>query len=106
MSAYMWLPRVSDVTASSCVLAGFVPAPNLTAAAAAQNLTWAPVSVTSVDVVLNTVDVGAGSAVIVLYLTADLGISGDITDIAPGAGDPDMTRRKLLQDTTGAMQCG
>lgn len=85
------------------MLAGFVPAPNLTAAAAAQNLTWAPVSVTSVDVVLNTVDVGAGSAVIVLYLTADVGISGDIKDIVPGAGIP---RRKILQDNTGEVECG
>lgn len=87
--------------ASSCVLAGFVSAPNLTAAAAAQNLTWAPVSVTSVNVVFNTVAMDTDSAVIALYLTADLGVSGDITDVAPRAGDRDTSRRKVLQDNTG-----
>lgn len=77
--------------------AEFVSAPNLTAAAAAQNLTWAPVSLPTVSVdnytlVMTTSD----SALLTLTLSAELGVSGDITDVAPAASG----RRLLLQSSS------
>ena len=80
--------------------AEFASAPNLTAAAAAQNLTWAPVSVSAVtvdsyDVAMNTSD----SALLTLSLSASLGVSGDISDVAPDAGTS--RRRRLLQTASG-----
>jgi len=88
----------------SCLLdllrAEFTSAPNLTAAAAAQNLTWAPVSVSAVsvdsyDLAMNTSD----SALLTLSLSANLGVSGDISDVAPAAGTS--RRRHLLQTASG-----
>lgn len=80
--------------------AEFSSAPNLTAAAAAQNLTWAPVSVSAVtvdsyDLAMNTSD----SALLTLSLSASLGVSGDISDVAPDASTS--RRRRLLQTASG-----
>ncbi len=80
--------------------AEFTSAPNLTAEAAAQNLTWAPVSVSAVtvdsyDLAMNTSD----SALLTLSLSASLGVSGDISDIAPDASTS--RRRRLLQTASG-----
>ncbi len=80
--------------------AEFSSAPNLTAAAAAQNLTWAPVSVSAVtvdsyDLAMNTSD----SALLTLSLSACLGVSGDISDVAPDASTS--RRRRLLQTASG-----
>ena len=80
--------------------AEFTSAPNLTAAAAAQNLTWAPVSVSAVtvesyDLAMNTSD----SALLTLSLSASLGVSGEISDVAPDASTS--RRRRLLQTASG-----
>ena len=86
------------------VFAAFVSAPNLTAAAAAQNLSWAPVSVTSVEVVEDTVAMSsATTAVVTLYLTAELGVSGSIQAVAPDAVDSSSERRRrsLLDGSSG-----
>ncbi|KAL0024407.1 hypothetical protein WJX79_011128 [Trebouxia sp. C0005] len=82
------------------LISEFASAPNLTAAAAAQNLTWAPISVSAVTVdgynlAMNTSD----SASLTLSLRANLGVSGDISDVAPDAGTS--RRRHLLQTTSG-----
>ena len=82
--------------------AEFASAPDLTAAAAAQNLTWAPVALAAVAVdsytlVMNTSD----SAVFTLSLAADLGVSGDISDVAPDASTS--RRRKLLQTSSSRL---
>ena len=79
--------------------AEFASAPNLTAAAAAQNLTWAPVSLTSLTVdsytlAMNTSD----SALLTLSLNADLGVSGDLADVATSTSSS--RRRSLLQTST------
>lgn len=76
--------------------ADFVSAPNLTAAAAAQNLTWAPVSVEDVAVDSYAVDMVSGSALLTLSLTAELGVSGSIDDVI----DASSSRRRRLQQTT------
>ncbi len=83
--------------------AEFSSAPNLTAAAAAQNLTWAPVALSSVTVdsytlAMNTSD----SALLTLSLSADLGVSGDITDVAPDATTS--RRRRLLQTSSSGLR--
>ncbi len=80
--------------------AEFTSAPNLTAAAAAQNLAWAPVTAETVtgaryDLTMNTSD----SALLTLSLSASLGVSGDISDVAPAAGSS--RRRHLLQTASG-----
>ena len=90
----------------SDALSGFPSAPNLTAAAAAQNLTWAPVAVTSVEVITYTVVMtSADSAMTTLYLTAVLAVSGDITKVAPDA-DVQSNSRRLLADSAGELGWG
>ena len=80
--------------------ADFVSAPNLTAAAAAQNLTWAPVSVTAVAVSsYSLVMPTSSSALLTITLTADLGVSGDILSVAPDASTSG--RRRLVQSSSG-----
>lgn len=81
------------------LFAEFVSAPNLTAAAAAQNLTWAPVSLASASVDNYTLAMTASdSALLTLTLSAELGVSGDITDVAPAASASG--RRRLLQSSS------
>ncbi|DBA96111.1 TPA: hypothetical protein ACH3X1_001605 [Trebouxia sp. C0004] len=84
---------------ASAVAAGliseFSSAPNLTAAAAAQNLTWAPVSLSLVTVDSYSLAMATSdSALLILSLTAELGVSGDITDVADVTGS---RKRRLLQ---------
>ena len=90
-----------QVPVTTCILtAGFVSAPNLTAAAAAQNLTWAPVSVTGVTVTTYTLVLPTlSSALVTLTLAAELGISGDISSVAPSASISG--RRRLAQSSRG-----
>lgn len=81
------------------VAAGFVSAPDLIAAAAAQNLTWAPVSVTAVTVSSYTLVMPtSSSALLTLTLTASLGVSGNISSVAPTAGPSG--RRRLAQSSS------
>ena len=80
------------------VSAEFVSAPNLTAAAAAQNLTWAPVSLASLTVNSYTLAMATSdSALLTLSLSAVLGVSGDISDVAPSAAT---SRRRLLSSSS------
>lgn len=80
--------------------ADFVTAPNLTAAAAAQNLTWAPVSVTAVTVSsYSLVMLTSSSALLTLTLEATLGVSGDILSVAPDTSTSG--RRRLAQSSSG-----
>ncbi|KAL0020782.1 hypothetical protein WJX79_001465 [Trebouxia sp. C0005] len=77
------------------LISEFASAPNFTAAAAAQNLTWAPVSLSSVTVDSYTLAMATSdSALLTLSLTAKLGVSGDITDVADVTGS---RKRRLLQ---------
>jgi len=76
----------------------FASAPNFTAAAAAaQNLTWAPVSLSSVTVDSYPLAMATSdSALLTLSLTAELGVSGDIADVADVTGS---RKRRLLQSS-------
>ena len=76
--------------------ADFASAPNLTAAAAAQNLAWAPVSVQSPSLLSYSLSYNAtaASAVLSLAMTAELGVSGSITDVVPAYTSS--SRRSLL----------
>lgn len=79
--------------------AGFVSAPDLTAAAAAQNLTWAPVSMTAVTVSsYNLVMPTSSSALLTFTLEANLGVSGNISTVAPTASASG--RRRLAQSSS------
>ena len=95
----------TDVSKRTDVIhaAEFSSAPNLTAAAAAQNLDWAPVSVQSVSVVSYSLTQNASSATALLTLTvgAVLGVSGSIADVA--AADGSSRRRSLLSTSTGKL---
>lgn len=75
--------------------AEFPSAPNLTAAAAAQNLPWAPVSVQSLSVLNHSLSHNAAtqSAVLTLNMSAQLGVSGSIADVVSGYTS---SRRRLL----------
>lgn len=85
-----------------CLSADFASAPNLTAAAAAQNLTWAPVSLAFVTVDSYTlVMITSNSALLTLSLSAELGVSGDITDVAP-SGAASGSRRRLHSSSSNA----
>ena len=80
----------------------FASAPNFTAAAAAQNLTWAPVSLSSVMVNSYTLAMATSdSALLTLSLTAELGVSGDIADVADVTGS---RKRRLLQTSAGVFK--
>ena len=82
--------------------ADFVSAPNLAAAAAAQNLTWAPVSVTAVTVSsYSLVMPTSSSALLTLTLDTALGVSGDILSVAPDASTSG--RRRLVQSSSGKL---
>ena len=89
-------PLIVLVTNMSWTRAEFVSAPNLTAAAVAQNLTWAPVSLTSVTVESYTLAMDTSdSASLTLSVSADLGVSGDIADVVTNTSSSQ--RRSLLQ---------
>ena len=91
-------PLIVLVSNMSWTHAEFVSAPNLTAAAVAQNLTWAPVSLTSVTVESYTLAMDtSGSASLTLSVSADLGVSGDIADVV--ANISSSQRRSLLQNS-------
>ncbi|DBA80580.1 TPA: hypothetical protein ACH3X1_007841 [Trebouxia sp. C0004] len=84
------------------LISEYTSAPNLTAAAAAQNLTWAPISVSAItvdsyDLAMSTSD----SALLTLSLSANLGVSGNISDVAPDTGIS--RRRHLLQTASGLL---
>ena len=81
--------------------AEFPSAPNLTAAAAAQGLEWAPVSVTSLSVVSYslTQNTTSATALLSLNVSAEVGVSGSITDVATGVASS--RRRTLLSTSTG-----
>lgn len=78
----------------------FPSAPNLTAAAAAQSLDWAPVSVQSLSVIYHTLtqNSSSGTALLSLTLSAELGVSGSITDVVTAISSS--RRRKLLASST------
>ena len=86
-----------------CGVAGFPSAPNLTAAAAAQGLDWAPVSVQSLAVVSYGLTQSAGSATALLNLTvnADLGVSGSLSDVATAGSS---SRKRSLLSVTSSKQ--
>ena len=86
--------------------AEFPSAPNLTAAAAAQNLEWAPVTVQNLSLVSYSLSQGASSTTTLLNMTvtAKLGVAGSITDVAtPGSSSG---RRFLLSSGTSGYQQG
>lgn len=88
-----------------CVCAADFPsAPNLTAAAAAQNLEWAPVTVQDLSLESYSLSQDASSSTILLSMTATakLGVAGSITDVAtPGSSSG---RRSLLSSGTSGYQ--
>ena len=89
----------SDVCA-----ADFPSAPNLTAAAAAQKLEWAPVTVQDLSSVSYSLSQDAGSTTTLLNMTvtAKLGVAGSITDVTtPGTSSG---RRSLLSSSTSVYQ--
>ena len=89
----------------SCVcVVDFPSAPNLTAAAAAQHLVWAPVTVQSLSVKSYTVTQNASSATALLNMTvtAELGVSGGIKDVATAGSS---SRRRSLLSSSPSM-CG
>ena len=78
----------------------FPSAPNLTAAAAAQSLDWAPVSVQSLSILNHTLtqNSSSGSALLSLTVSAELGVSGSISDVVTAISSS--RRRKLLASST------
>jgi len=100
---FRWKSQVLDATQ---LLAEFVSAPNLTAAAAAQNLTWAPVSLPTVSVDNYTLTmITSDSALLTLTLSAELGVSRDITDVAPAAVTASGRRRLLQSSSSKCLSC-
>ena len=94
-------PLIVLVSNMSWTYAEFVSAPNLTAAAVAQNLTWAPVSLTSVAVKSYTLAMDTSdSASLTLSVSADLGVSGDIADVVTNISS---SRRRSLLQTSASM---
>ena len=89
-----------SVDTSFLCAADFLSAPNLTAAAAAQNLEWAPVSVKSLAVDSYSLTQSASSATALLNLTvsAELGVSGSLSDVATAGSSSG--RRSLLSSTS------
>ena len=79
--------------------ADFPSALNLTAAAAAQNLEWAPVSVKSLVVDSYSLSQGASlaSALLNLTVSAELGVSGSLSDVSTAGSSSG--RRSLLAST-------
>ena len=92
----MFFGHTSNTLTSTAYAAEFPSAPNLTAAAAAQNLPWVPVSVHSLSVLNHSLshNAAAHSAVLTLNVSAQLGVSGSITDVA--SGYTSSRRRSLL----------
>ena len=76
--------------------AEFPSAPNLTAAAAAQHLDWAPVTVQSLSVVSYSLTQNASdnTALLNMSVTAELGVSGSMSDVVANASSSG--RRRLL----------
>lgn len=83
-----------------CVCAADFPsAPNLTAAAAAQNLEWAPISVQDLAVMSYSLHNAASAAPrLTMTVTATLGVAGSITDVATATSSSG--RRTLLSSGT------
>ena len=84
--------------------ADFPSAPDLTLAAAAQNLEWVPVTVQNLSLDSYSLSQDAGSTTVLLNMTvtAKLGVAGSITDVAiPGTSSG---RRSLLSSTTSVYQ--
>lgn len=79
--------------------AEFPSAPNLTAAAAAQSLEWAPVTLQSLSIssVGISQDDSTATALLNLTLSAELGVSGSIADVAV-AGSTSHRRSLLATD--------
>lgn len=87
----------------SVSVADFPSAPNLTAAAAAQNLEWAPISVHDLSVMSYSLRQHAASAAarLTMTVTATLGVAGSITDVATASSS---SRRRTLQ-ASGTSTC-
>ena len=82
--------------------ADFPSAPDLTAAAAAQNLEWAPILVQDASVVSYNLryNAAAAAARLTMTVTATVGVAGSITDLA--AASSSSGRRTLLSSGTCA----
>ena len=93
-----WAVGLSNVVRVWC--AEFASAPNLTAAAAAQNLAWAPISLQSLSLLSYSLvyNASSASALLMLSLSAELGVSGSLTDVISGYSTA--RRRSLLATNT------
>ncbi|KAL9589638.1 MAG: hypothetical protein Q9203_001561 [Teloschistes exilis] len=92
---------LSDAVAAG-LIAEFPSPPNLTAAAAAQSLEWAPVTLRSLSIssVGISQDDSSATALLNLTLSAELGVSGSIADVAVAGS---ASHRRSLLTTDGSL---